>query len=117
MFVASLGAVSAPTATAAPWGCQFSTPNLKWKPAITNTAAYLNPAQWAAKHWQDTPTPIVLTQVTSGANILIADGFFDGDFVGIMLDVEGKDTPSSSNSTNDVLSRCRCPPPAGVTRR
>lgn len=76
----------APPAAANPWGCQFSTPNLKWKANITNTAAYLNPAQWSATYWTRTLTPIILTQVTSGANIGIADGVFGATgFDGITL--------------------------------
>ncbi|MFE9748148.1 matrixin family metalloprotease [Saccharothrix saharensis] len=77
--VAAMVAATVPAAapaSAAPLGCQFSTPNLKWKASISNTAAYLNPAQWSAKYWHDTPTPVILTQVTSGANIAIADGNF-----------------------------------------
>ncbi|MBB4909451.1 matrixin family metalloprotease [Actinophytocola algeriensis] len=71
----TLFVVPAAPATAAPWGCQFSTPYLHYKTAITNTAAYLNPAQWAARYWQETNTPITLSPVTTGANIVIADGY------------------------------------------
>lgn len=82
-------------AAAAPWGCQFSTPSLGWKPALTNSAAYLNPAQWSARYWHETNTPIFLTQVSSGANIVIADGTFaaaDG-FDGIVKTATGDDRP------------------------
>jgi matrixin len=63
--------------------CHFPTGNLKWKNSTTRTG-YSDPAIAATGAWTGTPTPIVLTSVSSGANITVSDGVFtDPDLWGI----------------------------------
>ncbi|WP_157630700.1 hypothetical protein [Kribbella catacumbae] len=55
--------------------CKFTTSNLKWKDSTTRSS-YAVPGANATAAWHATPTAIVLTQVSSGANISVADGNF-----------------------------------------
>jgi hypothetical protein len=90
LIVATLISPVAP-ASAQPWGCQFDTPFLTWTAKLTNTGSYLNPAQWSAVYWQQTPTAITLRQVASGGDIWVADGNFGNvDYDGIAQDTHGR---------------------------
>jgi hypothetical protein len=52
------------------WGCKFSTASLNWQDS-TGYLSYGNQAAAAAQAWTTTATPIVLTKVTSRANIRV----------------------------------------------
>ncbi|NIL59952.1 matrixin family metalloprotease [Salinispora arenicola] len=86
------------------YGCKYSGSgiNLKWQPALNNTSAYLNPAQWSIKVWNQVSAPVYFTQVTSGANLRIADGNFGNlPFDGVLLDASGVDPVG-----DDPLNKC-----------
>lgn len=65
------------TAEAAPtWvdgHCKFKTASLKWKD-LTTRSGYSTPAHSSIVAWNATPTPVFVTEVTSGANMTITDG-------------------------------------------
>ncbi len=62
-------------ATHPPLGCKFVTATLFWKDATTRIG-YSGPAYAAADAWNATPTPILLTQQQTQANITVADANF-----------------------------------------
>jgi len=92
--------ILAPVAPASAWtglGCKFSTPNLKCKPN-TSTSTYLDAATRSTQAWNSTATPIILTKVSSGANISVADGVFGNTgYDGITLNSSGNN-PSCGSS-------------------
>jgi hypothetical protein len=84
-----------------PLGCQFpptSAADLKWKPYITDSS-YSSVASSSVSAWNSAGTPVTITQVSSGANIGVADGNFGNvEFDGITQDGNGNAPPACGGS-------------------
>lgn len=92
LVLAATAIAPAVPASASPWGCQFDSPYLTWTAKLKNPTKYLNPAQWAATYWQQTPTPIVMAQISGDGDLWVADGNFGNtNYVGIVHDTRGND--------------------------
>jgi len=79
-------------------GCKYNTSgnSLKWKDYTTSNA-YRNPAEFSIIAWNDSSSQVQFTEVTSGANLGIADGNFGNlSFWGVLLDASGVD-PNNDN--------------------
>lgn len=71
---------------------------MKWRPAITN-GSYSAPAPSSISAWNVTTTPVYFTQVTTGANVAVADGNFGSvHFDGITRDNQGVSPPQCLSS-------------------
>lgn len=83
------------------FGCSFTTGSLKWKDA-TRTATYTTAAGNAVHSWDDAANALLsFTKVSSGANIVVADGnfgYFNG-YDGIVQDASGNDPRVNCSSS------------------
>ncbi|GGN94309.1 hypothetical protein GCM10010112_83490 [Actinoplanes lobatus] len=89
-------------------GCKFTSGNLKWQPKIANST-YTTAATAAINDWNSTSTHFNFTQVSSGANVHVADGnygatWMGNSFSGITLNSTQKNpvTNSCSGGTWDT---------------
>ncbi|MGN9806122.1 matrixin family metalloprotease [Micromonospora sp. L32] len=101
-----MAAIAVPASPASAYNlfnCKFNAGGntLKWQPAITDSS-YSAPATNAINAWNSVSTQFNFTQVTSGANVRVADGNFGTEwqglrFAGIILD---------TSQQNPVLHSC-----------
>jgi hypothetical protein len=85
-------------------GCKYagSGNSLKWQ-NVTSRYAYSNPAGHAINAWNSTSTQFNFAEVTSGANLRLADGNFGNlSMWGILRDASGVDTgPADAPKCSD----------------
>lgn len=111
LLVASVGlgltvSLASPASAYEYIGCSYNASGnaLKWQDK-TSSHDYSNPAAWAIKNWNSATTHITFTQVTSGANLRIANGNFGNRaFAGIILDADGVNP--DEGGPDDPTTKC-----------